>query len=129
MLVCVQGEQGDPVTLPLTVLTERSTELVFPSELSLDLERGCYVKMNPGFRSYYRTDYSRELAGALERGMAACSIPPVDRLSTLEDRVSLVLGEQGNTVALMGLIGRLDKEDSFGVWKNLSLGLRSQFQE
>ena len=76
--------------------------------------------MNPGFVSYYRTEYSKELSSCLERGIADQSLPPVDRLSTLEDKVSLVLGERGNTVALMRLISRLNSEDSFLVWKNLS---------
>ena len=78
--------------------------------------------MNPGFVSYYRTEYSRELGAALDRALArpGPALQPVDRLSTLEDRVSLVLGEQGNTVALMRLISRLHCEDSFLVWKNLS---------
>lgn len=120
LMVEVRSAEGTVVTLPLTVLADRSVELALPPGINLDLDRGAYVKLNPGFVSYYRTDYSREMALALEAGMAACSLPPVDRLSTLEDRVSLVLGEQGNTVALMRLIGRLDREDSFLVWKNLS---------
>ena len=107
-------------TLPTTILADRSVELPLPAGLTLDLERGGYVKLNPGFVSYYRTEYTRELAGALEAALATASLPPSDRLSTLEDRVSLVLGEQGNTVALLRLIGRLDLEDSFLVWKNLS---------
>ena len=78
------------------------------------------MKPNPGFVSYYRSDYSRELSLALEASLASCSLPPVDRLSSLEDRVSLVLAELGNTTALLNLIGRLDREDSFLVWKNLS---------
>ena len=120
LAAAVRGAQGELVTLPTTILADRSIELPLPAGLTLDLERGGYVKLNPGFVSYYRTEYTREMAGALEAAMAAASLPPSDRLSTLEDRVSLVLGEQGNTVALLRLIGRLDLEDSFLVWKNLS---------
>lgn len=61
-----------------------------------------------------------ELGFSLEGVIADRTLPPVDRLSTLEDRVSLVLGEQGNTVALMKLIAKLHSDDHFLVWKNLS---------
>jgi len=119
ILVSVRGSLGQTMTLPVTLLTEKTVELSI-QDLEFDLDRGSYVKMNPGFVSYYRSDYSRELHTALESAMCEGNLSPVDRLSTLEDRVSLVLGEQGNTVALMRLIAKLDKEDSFLVWKNLS---------
>ena len=124
--VCIQSlsEDGDirQITLPTVILTDRSLELAIPSDVKFSVKSGdkCFVKMNPGFVSYYRTEYSKELSLCLERGIADQSLPPVDRLSTLEDKVSLVLGEQGNTVALMRLISQLHSEDSFLVWKNLS---------
>jgi len=125
--VCVQAvSQTDgnvsQVTLPTVILTERSLEIAIPPGLkfSVKSDSRCFIKMNPGFVSYYRTEYSKELSSCLERGIADQSLPPVDRLSTLEDKVSLVLGERGNTVALMRLISRLNSEDSFLVWKNLS---------
>ena len=99
--VAVQGSTGPPVTLHSIVLSDRSAELT----LVLDIERGEYVELNPGFDSYYRSDYSRELSLALEASLASCSLRPVDRLSCLEDRVSLVLAKQGNTSALLTLIG------------------------
>ena len=110
------------LTLPTIILTERSLELPLPAGLGFSVKPadGCFVKMNPGFVSYYRTEYSKELGLCLERATASQALQPVDRLSTLEDKVSLVLGEQGNTVALMRLISQLHSEDSFLVWKNLS---------
>ena len=125
--VCVQAireEDGavTQVTLPTVILAERSLELSLPPGLQFSPKPSerCFVKMNPGFVSYYRTEYSRELGLCLEKGIADQSLPPVDRLSTLEDKVSLVLGDLGNTVALMRLISQLNSEDSFLVWKNLS---------
>ena len=82
-------------------------------------DQGGYVKLNPGFVSYYRTEYSKPMAAALETAVANVTLPPLDRLSTLEDRISLVLGEKGNTVALLRLISRMHLEDSYLVWKNL----------
>jgi len=118
------ASEGDTVprlvTLPTVVLTERSMELPIPTGVKFSVSQGSFVKMNPGFVSYYRTEYSKELGLSLEKAIADQTLPPVDRLSTLEDRVSLVLGEQGNTVALMRLISKLHSEDSFLVWKNLS---------
>jgi len=119
--VVTEGDSvNNLVTLPTIILTERSMELPVPPGLKFSVTQGSFVKMNPGFVSYYRTEYSRELGNSLEKAIASQTLPPVDRLSTLEDRVSLVLGEQGNTVALMRLIAKLHSEDSFLVWKNLS---------
>ena len=42
--VAVQGSTGPPVTLHSIVLPDRSAELA----LVLDIERGGYVKLNPG---------------------------------------------------------------------------------
>ena len=50
--------------------------------------------MNRGFISYY----SKELGLSLERAIADRSLPLVDKVSTLEDRVSLVLGAQNQGV-------------------------------
>jgi len=116
-----EGQEAPKIiNLPTVVLTERSLELPIPTDVKFSVNKGSFVKMNPGFVSYYRTEYSKELGLSLERAIADRTLPPVDRLSTLEDRVSLVLGEQGNTVALMRLISKLHSEDSFLVWKNLS---------
>ena len=113
--------QSCQITLPTIILQERNTEIAVPSGYRLtNTTSDTFVKMNPGFVSYYRTEYSRELGQSLERALADLRLPAVDRLSTLEDRVSLVLGELDNTVALFRLISKLHSEDSFLVWKNLS---------
>ena len=123
---CVQAQDSEGrsrlLTLPTIILSERTAEIPIPAGYRLTDKRSdlWFVKMNPGFVSYYRTEYSRDLAQCLERAVADLSLPAVDRLSTLEDRVSLVLGELGNTVALLRLIAKLHSEDSFLVWKNLS---------
>ena len=125
--ICIQAMDQSSntlrqINLPTLILRERSLEINIPLNLKFSVKPAdkCFVKMNPGFVSYYRTEYTRELSLCLEQGIADQSLPPVDRLSTLEDKVSLVLGEQGNTVALMRLISQLNCEDSFLVWKNLS---------
>ena len=124
--VRIQGIQEDgsvsQVITSTVIMTERSLELSLPQGLRFSVKPAdrCFIKMNPNFVSYYRTEYSRELSLCLEKGIADQSLPPVDRLSTMEDKVSLVLGDLGNTVALLGLISQLHSEDSFLVWKNLS---------
>jgi len=108
------------VPLPPVVMTERHLDLPLPPDLPWDSNRGSLVKLNPGFVCYYRTDYSPSLLVLLEAGLCSGSLPPLDRLSSLEDSVSLVLGEQGNTTHLLHTIQGLHREDSFLVWKNLS---------
>jgi len=116
--VCSDDPDSDTtVSLPLRMLKESHVDLPLPD--GLDLLRGGYVKLNPGFVSYYRAEYSKPMAAALETAVANVTLPPLDRLSTLEDRISLVLGEKGNTVALLRLISRMHLEDSYLVWKNL----------
>ena len=81
-------------------------EIPLERSTRLDLLMGGYIKLNPGFVSYYRSEYSKPLSAALEVAVANMSLSPLDRLSTLEDRISLVLGEKGNTVALLKLVSR-----------------------
>jgi len=107
------------LNLPLIMLQGSSVEIPLERSTHLDLLLGGYIKLNPGFVSYYRSEYSKPLSAALEVAVANMSLSPLDRLSTLEDRISLVLGEKGNTVALLKLVSRMSGEDSYVVWKNL----------
>ena len=45
--------------------------------------------------------FSPELGEALEAAVTSMSLDPVDRLSTIEDRVSMLLGEQVTTCSVV----------------------------
>lgn len=109
----------ESLNLPLLMMQGSNVEIPLEKSTQLDLLLGGYIKLNPGFVSYYRSEYSKPLSAALEMAVANMTLSPLDRLSTLEDRISLVLGEKGNTVALLKLVARMSGEDSYVVWKNL----------
>ena len=94
----------DPLNLTyFSVDTSNSTLDLFPIT---DLSTGIINQLIHLTFLKSSNTISKPLSAALEVAVANMSLSPLDRLSTLEDRISLVLGEKGNTVALLKLVSR-----------------------
>lgn len=51
------GQLPPSLELPRLLLQDKRLEVPLPPGLSMDLSRGAFLKLNPGFHSYFRADY------------------------------------------------------------------------
>lgn len=49
-----------------------------------------WIKLNPGSFGFYRVHYSSEMLQMLKPAISDCTLPPIDRLTLLDDLFALV---------------------------------------
>ncbi|KAL1452104.1 hypothetical protein WDU94_006414 [Cyamophila willieti] len=111
--------------VPISFCTQKNPgEEVFSCEMSTresrvtipNVEPGHWVKLNPGTVGYYRVKYSRETLEKFIGSMSDKTIPPLDRLSLLDDLFALVQVGEASTVEVLKMIQSMTHEDNYTVW-------------
>uniref|UniRef100_A0A8D8Y0U5 Aminopeptidase n=2 Tax=Cacopsylla melanoneura TaxID=428564 RepID=A0A8D8Y0U5_9HEMI len=111
--------------VPISFCTQKNPgEEVFSCEMSTrefrvtipNVEPGHWVKLNPGTVGYYRVKYPRETLEQFIGSMSDKTIPPLDRLSLLDDLFALVQVGEASTVEVLKMIQSMTHEDNYTVW-------------
>lgn len=76
----IQSESANMI-----VLTSRESTIFVDDVKATD-----WIKLNPGSFGFYRVNYSSEMLQMLKPAVSDCSLPPIDRLTLLDDLFALV---------------------------------------
>ncbi|KAI5696817.1 hypothetical protein M8J75_000551 [Diaphorina citri] len=111
--------------VPLSFCTQANpSEEVFSAEMSTrvtqvtipDVSPGHWIKLNPGTVGYYRVKYPRETLAQFIPSVEDKSIPPLDRLSLLDDLFALAQVGEVSLVEVLKMIQSMTHEDNYTVW-------------
>lgn len=93
------------------VLSDKENQIVVPNSSNCD-----WVKINPGTIGFYRTKYPPEMLEKFIPSIKNKKIPPLDRLSLIDDLFALVQAGHTNTVEVLKFLSAFEIEDNYTVW-------------
>ena len=82
-----------------------------------------WIKMNTGETGVFRTNYSKELWGALFSAVIKKELDAVDRLGLVRDIFDLAYAGQVSAVDALRFVSAYKHETSYAVWVELASGL------
>lgn len=118
--------------VPLSISTQKSpntthsTLMLEEKQLQLTLENISedeWIKLNPGAIGFYRTKYSASMLDMFTSSIRNQSLPPLDRLSLLDDLFALVQAGQSSTDQVLKLIEAYQNETNYTVWTCITTSL------
>ena len=98
-----------------SLMEEKTLELELPN-----VGKDEWIKLNPGAIGVYRVQYSPELLTLLLPSVADKTLPPLDRMSLLNDLLALVQSGRASTVDMLELMEASLEEDSYTVWNTIN---------
>ena len=112
--------------IPVGVQTAGGTQPRFETmrtrrhRLSLDLQDGAWVKLNPGQSGFYRTAYSDELWQRLIPAIVSKTLSSVDRLGLLDDAFALARAGNWRTSSALRVLEAYRAETDFSLWMTIA---------
>lgn len=88
-----------------------------------DVKATDWIKLNPGSFGFYRVHYSSEMLQMLKPAVSDCSLPPIDRLTLLDDLFSLVQAGQCSSDQVLLLLDAMKNETNYIVWSEIAIVL------
>ena len=82
-----------------------------------------FVKLNAGFRGYYRVNYSDDMLAAIMPAIKSRLLPPGDRLNVQDDLFAMASSGKTSAVKFLEMVAAQEGETDYTILSNMSANL------